>query len=170
MSTNVGAGAHRAQRVRLQAVVVGEDEPRRGQDRHDAATPLPVDGWPAGLRGGGAVPGTGGQSRSTAAVNDLVRGDLQTLLQLTERERTRFYRPPPTPSPGGEGVLGSLPAPANPQPEVARARQERGVRGQSENGDGPVEPDGEGDVGGTQHGRPAQGDGEAKKTNAHVEE
>lgn len=63
MSTDVGPGAHRAQRVRLQAVVLGEDEPRRGEDRHDSATPLPADGRPARLRGGGAVPGTGGASR-----------------------------------------------------------------------------------------------------------
>lgn len=36
---------------------------------------------------------------------------------------------------GGEGVLGSLPAPANPQPEAACSGQEGGVRGQFENGD-----------------------------------
>lgn len=70
-------------------------------------------------------------------------------------------------SQGGEGVLGSLPAPANPQPEVARARQERGVRGQSENGDGPVEHDGEGDVGRTQHGRPAQGEMRGRPNKTH---
>lgn len=58
---------------------------------------------------------------------------------------------------GGEGVLGALPAAANPQPEAARSRPKGGIRGQFENGDGVVEPDGQRDVGRPQHGRPTQG-------------
>lgn len=64
--------------MRLQAVVVGEDEPRRGEDRHDSATPLPVDGRTAGLRGGGAVPGTGGVWRCYYIVIILITTDLKT--------------------------------------------------------------------------------------------
>lgn len=58
---------------------------------------------------------------------------------------------------GGESVLRSLPAPADPQPEAARSRQEGGIRGQFENGDRALEPDGQRDVGRAQHGRPTQG-------------
>lgn len=36
---------------------------------------------------------------------------------------------------GREGVLGSLPAPANPEPEAACSRPKGGVRGQFKNGD-----------------------------------
>ena len=45
----------------VQAVVVGEDQPRCGQDRHDAETPLPVDGRSPRLRGGGPVQGHRGE-------------------------------------------------------------------------------------------------------------
>lgn len=69
--------------MRLQAVLLRQDEPRRGQDRHDSATALPVDGRATGLRGGGTVPGyrgvTAGFSEKRLSIRALRMSSLRDL-------------------------------------------------------------------------------------------
>ena len=49
--------------MRLQGVLLSEDEPRRGEDCHDAAAALPADRRTAGIRGGGTVPRFRGKTK-----------------------------------------------------------------------------------------------------------
>lgn len=49
--------------MRIQALLLGQDEPRRGEDRHDSAAALPADRWTPGIRGGGPVPRSRGEIR-----------------------------------------------------------------------------------------------------------
>lgn len=44
------AGAPGDRRMCLQALVLSEDQLRRGKDRHDPTQALPADGGPAGIR------------------------------------------------------------------------------------------------------------------------
>lgn len=154
---NICPGAHWAQRVHLQGVLFCQDEPRCGEDRHDSATALPVDRRPTGIRGGGAVPRFRGEPKDLLKMLSIRTWKLQVYpiraptVDPAERSRSCFF------SVGGEGVLGSLPAPANPQPEAACSRPKGDIWGQFKNGDWFVEPDGQRDVGWPQHGWPTQG-------------
>lgn len=49
--------------MRLQAVLLCQDKPWCGEDRHDSATALPVDRGPTGIHGGGTVPGFRGETK-----------------------------------------------------------------------------------------------------------
>lgn len=106
--------------MRLQAVLLRQDEPWRGQDRHDSATALPVDGRATGLRGGGAVPGYRGVSAGFSEKRLSIRALGMSFLR--DLDPVMFVS-----SEGGEGVLGPLPAPANSQPEAACSRPKGGV-------------------------------------------
>lgn len=59
--SGIRPGAHRAQWVCFQAVLLSQDESWRGENRHDSAAALPADRWPTWIRGGGAVQRFGGQ-------------------------------------------------------------------------------------------------------------
>lgn len=59
--------------MRLQAVLLRQDEPRSGEDRHDSAAALPTDRRSAGIRGGGTVPRFRGEAEGRT--KDLLKSD-----------------------------------------------------------------------------------------------
>lgn len=60
-------GAHWAQRVCLQAVLLSQDESRCGEDCHDPTTALLADWWTTGICGGGPVPRFRGERKGKMA-------------------------------------------------------------------------------------------------------
>lgn len=62
----------------FQAVLLSQDEPWRGKNRHDSAAALPADRWPTWIRGGGAVQRFGGQIKIE---EHLIRKHFQTGLE-----------------------------------------------------------------------------------------
>lgn len=122
--------------MRLQAVFLGQDEPGCGKDRHDSTAALPAHRRTTGIRGGGSVPGFRGERKGKMTSGSTVwpfesghHSCVFLLLCCSTYLDPMFI----SLSLGGEGVVSSLPAPANPQSEAPRSRKEGGVRGQSEN-------------------------------------
>lgn len=178
----ISSGAHWAQRVCFQAVLVGKNEPWCGKDRHDSATTLPADRRAPRICWGGTVSRFRGESMDILSgaivarrVTEIevskrkwypqeinkkcfIRAGTESITssQSTVTLQTDLFPVFIFFSAGSESVLCSLPAPENPQLEAACAREEGGFRGQSENRDWAMEPDDQRDVGRAQHGRPAQ--------------
>lgn len=126
---SVCPGTHRAQRVCFQAVLLCQDEPRCGEDRHDSTTALPSDRWTTGICGGGTVPRSRGETEKWTKEWDLNKQkkiykeknkviSVQTRNLKKSRSRSLILSFPI----GSESFLGSLPAPANSQPEAACSR------------------------------------------------